>query len=180
MGTEAGEYNLGSEPCVPAAASIPPDSSGHAVSAAISGLTANTAYHFRLVAETAQGTSDGDDRSFTTAIGAPVISAQTAEAVGTTDAILSAKLNPRGAKTTYRVEYGTTSSYGQSTPQSAPIGFGSDDSDHTASVHIGGLQPGTAYHFRFVATSPAGVAEGTDAAFATYSSSPPASGSLRQ
>jgi hypothetical protein len=160
-------------PCVPAAASIPHDSSSHAVKADISGLTANTSYHFRLVASTAEGTADGADRTFTTAIGAPVIAVVKVEAVGTADATLSAKINPKGAKTTYHVEYGTTTSYGQSSAESAPIGFQSDDSAHSVSVHIGGLQPGTAYHFRFVATSIVGKAEGTDASFATYPTTPP-------
>jgi sugar lactone lactonase YvrE len=166
-----------SVPCVPAAASVPPDSTGHAVEAEISGLSPNTAYHFRVVAGTVEGASNGNDRVLTTAIGPPAIAEQKVEAIGTTDAILSAKVNPKGAKTTYHVEYGTTTSYGQSTTESSPIGFGGDDSNHHVSVHIGGLTPGTAYHFRFVATSLAGEAEGADLAFATYPSVPPPSGS---
>jgi Low-density lipoprotein receptor repeat class B len=159
-------------PCVPAAASIPPDSTGHAVKADISGLNANTTYHFRLVAATAEGTSNGADRTLTTAIGEPTISSQSVETVGNTDATVSAKINPKGAKTTYHVEYGTTASYGQSSVESAPIGFASDDSEHSVSVHIGGLSVGTAYHFRFVATSIVGKAEGTDTSFATYPATP--------
>ena len=38
-----------SAPCVPAAASIPADSTAHAVSAHVTGLTAGYGYHFRLV-----------------------------------------------------------------------------------------------------------------------------------
>jgi hypothetical protein len=160
-------------PCVPAAASIPPDSTGHAVKADISGLSANTTYHFRLVAATAEGTANGPDRTLTTAIGAPAISEQSVETVGNTDATLSAKINPKGAKTTYHLEYGTTAAYGQSTVESAPIGFASDDSAHEVSVHIGGLSQATAYHFRFVATSIVGKAEGADTFFATYPVTPP-------
>ena len=160
-------------PCVPAAGSIPADSSPHAVSASVSGLQAPAAtYHFRLVASSALGSANGADRIFITAPGSPVVSAQSVEAVGTSDAIVSAKVNPHGAQTTYRVEYGTSASYGQSTPESEPIGFATDNSNHSVSVHITGLSPGTAYHFRFVATSTAGVAEGTDTSFATYPSLP--------
>jgi hypothetical protein len=154
--------------CVPAAGSIPPDSTDHAVEAEISGLSPNVTYHFRLVAATAEGTSNGNDRLLTTAIGAPVVSEQRAETVGASDAIVSAKINPKGAPTTYHIEYGLTAAYGQSTSESAPIGFSGDDSAHGVSVHIGGLSSGTAYHFRFVATSPAGEAEGPDTTFATY------------
>jgi sugar lactone lactonase YvrE len=158
----------GSAPCVPDAASIPADSISHAVSADVSGLTANTTYHFRLVASTVEGAANGGDRNLTTAIGAPTIDQQSVEIVGSTDATLSARINPKGAPTTYHVEYGATASYGQSTPESAPIGFQSDDSNHSVSVHIGGLNPGTAYHFRFVATSLVDKTEGSDTSFATY------------
>jgi sugar lactone lactonase YvrE len=139
--------------CAPDAASIPADSTGHAVKAEVSGLDPNTTYHFRIVAGTAEGTADGADRTFVTAIGAPTVSAQSVETVGTSNVTLSAKINPKGAKATYHVEYGTTTAYGQSSAESLPIGFPGDNSEHTASVHVGGLTPGTAYHFRFVATN---------------------------
>jgi hypothetical protein len=157
-------------PCDPDAASIPPDSAVHAVSADVSGLSPGTTYHFRLVVASAEGAVEGVDRAFIT--GPPAISAQSVDAVGTSDVTVSAKINPKGAKTTYHVDYGTSASYGQSTPESLPIGFALDDSAHTVSVHIGGLAPGTAYHFRFVATSPAGAVQGTDTTFATYPSIP--------
>ena len=41
------------------------DSTGHAVSADISGLTPGATYHYRLVATNASGTTAGDDRTFT-------------------------------------------------------------------------------------------------------------------
>jgi hypothetical protein len=161
-----------SAPCVPAAASIPPDESAHAVSAEIGGLSPDTTYHFRLVAANSEGSVDGADRTLLTAIGPPAIVAQSVEALGSADAVLSAKINPEGAATTYHVEYGPTAAYGNSTPESAPIGFPGDKSVHTVSVHVGGLAPGSAYHFRFVASSPAGSAEGADTSFATYPTPP--------
>jgi hypothetical protein len=155
-------------PCVPAAASIPADSSDHAVSADLSGLEAATTYHYRLVASNAIGEKKGPDRAFVSSPDAPEVGEARVEAVSASGATLSAEINPHGGDTTYHVEYGTTSAYGQSTPESAPIGFPTDVSFHEVSVHVGGLQPGIAYHFRFVATSTAGTAEGDDATFATY------------
>jgi hypothetical protein len=155
-------------PCVPAAGSIPVDSNLHAVSANVSGLDPAAIYHYRLVAKNSSGEVPGADRNFTSGAASPLIEEQVVEAVGTTDATLAAKINPRGGETTYYLEYGTTSAYGQSTPESVPFGFPSDHSAHAVSVHIGGLNPGTAYHFRFVAASPQGNDEGADVSFATY------------
>jgi hypothetical protein len=160
-------------PCVPAAGTIPVDKNVHPVSANVSGLTFASIYHYRLVAKNAIGEAQGLDRNFISGPVAPLMKEQIVEAVGTGEVTLSAKINPNGADTTYLVEYGTSSSYGQSTPESAPIGDPADTTYHTVSVHIGGLAPATAYHFRFVATSDVGTAAGPDTSFATYSQAAP-------
>jgi hypothetical protein len=156
-------------PCVPAAGSIPVDSSSHAVSANVTGLTTATVYHYRLVATNAVGEGKGPDRAFTSGSDLPLIEGESIEAVGATEATVAAKINPMGGETTYEVEYGTTGAYGQSSSQ-AILGnsFPSDRSFHTVSVHIGGLQPGSAYHFRFVASNKAGTVPGPDVTFVTY------------
>ena len=155
-------------PCVPAVGSIPVDSEPHAVSADVTGLNPASVYHFRLVAKNEVGEGAGADRQFTTGPMAPLIEGQTVQAVGTTDVTVAAKINPRGGQTTYHVEYGTTEAYGQSTAESAPFGFSSDASAHSVSVHIGGLEPGTVYHLRFVATNEVDTTEAADTSFATY------------
>jgi DNA-binding beta-propeller fold protein YncE len=53
-------------PCVPNAGSIPPDSSGHAVSADLTGLTGGTTYHFRLEASNANGGNQSQDQTLNT------------------------------------------------------------------------------------------------------------------
>jgi hypothetical protein len=161
--------------CAESSGAIGTGTSPVPVHAALSSLAPGTTYHFRLVVANAEGTAQGSDLTFTTF--GPLISVQSVEAVGVTDVTVSAKVNPKGEKTTYHVEYGTTASYGQSTAESFPIGFEGDESSHTVSVHIGGLIPGTAYHFRFVATNPSGNIRGLDTAFATYPSSPSSLGS---
>ncbi len=155
-------------PCVPAAASIPADSNPHAVSAAVTGLEPATVYHYRLLAKNSIGEGKGGDRQFTSGAGTPLIEAESVEAVGDSGATLAAKINPRGGQTTYHLEYGTTNAYGKSTDESAAFGFPADNSKHPVSVHVGGLEAGTAYHFRFVATDEAGITDGADTSFATY------------
>jgi hypothetical protein len=143
-----------------------------AVSAPISGLNGGTTYHFRIVASNAEpgGTATGPDQTFDSR--GPKVSAQSVEATSFSDATVSAKINPAGEASTYHVEYGAGAAYGQSTPESAPFGVPGDESPHSVSVHIGGLNPGTAYHFRFVATNPGGTGEGPDVTFATYPQPP--------
>jgi hypothetical protein len=156
-----------SAPCVPAAASIPADSTEHQVSAEISGLTPGSLYHFRLVAANAGGANQGADETLSTGA---AIDSETVESVSSEGATVAAEINPHGAATTYHVEYGATSAYGQSTSESAPIG--SDDSDHKVTVELSGLPAGTTWHFRFVVTNAAGVTHGSDSTLTTFG--PPA------
>jgi hypothetical protein len=53
----------------PESASIGSDTSDHAVSVALTGLAAETTYHWRVVAVNASGTVTGPDRTFTTTAG---------------------------------------------------------------------------------------------------------------
>ena len=153
---------------MPAAGSIPADSNPHAVSADVTGLEPANVYHYRLVAENSIGEGVGSTRQFTSGPASPLIDGLAIDAVGTGDATVSAKINPRGGQTTYHLEYGTTAAYGQSTAESAPFGFASDTGKHPVSVHIGGLEPGTAYHFRFVADNEVATTNGADTTFATF------------
>jgi hypothetical protein len=148
----------------PCEGAIPTDSSDHAVTAAIAGLAQGTIYHFRIVAASASGSVTGDDESFET-LSSPQIPEQWAEGVGFTEATLKAKINPKGFATTFHLEYGTDSSYGQSTPEA---GIGSDKADHIVTRTLESLAPGTTYHYRFVATNTIGTSVGSDHTFTTY------------
>ena len=61
---------------------------------------------------------------------------------------MSAHIATGGLQTTYRVQYGTTLSYGSESP-SASLTEGT--SVATPSVQLSGLRPATEYHFRIVA-----------------------------
>lgn len=145
------------------------DSQTHPESAAIAGLAPGTTYHFRIVATNSAGTSLGADQIFTTqasraAPRAPQASTGPAESVSASAAKLTGTVNPNAQATSYRFDYGTSTSYGTSTP-SQSAGAGSSNRSVTATIH--GLKPGRTYHYRLLATSPAGTSSGGDRTFKT-------------
>ena len=72
------------------------------VSANISSLSANSVYHFRIVASNSAGTRYGADRTFTTlsATGAPVVTTNPATNVASFSAALNGTVDPHGLSTT--------------------------------------------------------------------------------
>jgi hypothetical protein len=141
------------------------------VSANISGLSANTTYHFRIVATNSAGTSYGADRTFTTlsATGAPVAFTNPATLIASFSAKLNGSLDPHGLTTSVYFQYGTTTSYGLTTaPQSQ-----SGNTFRNISANISGLSASTRYHFRIVASNSAGIRYGSDMTFATPTATGP-------
>ena len=150
------EYGLTTEPEI-AMGSEPVD-----VQAELAGLTADTEYHYRLVA----GASQGADRTFRTAPNPPPprVVTQRAPDRGVDAATLTGSIDANGAATTVYVEYGTTARYGSRTPDQA-AGAGADPAP--VSFMLTGLQPHTRYPDRFVATSAAGTDRGRRRTFST-------------
>ncbi|MGA9284942.1 MAG: hypothetical protein WBV85_05815 [Solirubrobacteraceae bacterium] len=134
------------------------------VSVNVTGLSPGTKYTVCLLARNpAEEVTVGSAVTFTTSVVAPTIASEYTSQVIATSATLDAEVNPGGGDTTYHFDYGTTNTYGQSTPESTSIG--ADNGNHTASAPVQGLQPGTTYHYRVVATnsqSPAGGRLGSD------------------
>jgi hypothetical protein len=130
------------------------------VHADLTGLMAGTTYHFRLLAANANGSNQGEDATFATPP-PPSIDAAAAQNLTPTEADLTAEINPNGADTTYRFDYGTDTSYGQTVPvPDADIGSGT--TDVAVTQHITGLSPNTTYHWRILATNANGTS-GADA-----------------
>ena len=79
------------------------------ITANISGLSANTLYHFRMVATNSAGTRFGNDRTFTTlsVTGPPVATTNPATFIASFSATLNALLNPHGLPTSFHFQYGT-------------------------------------------------------------------------
>jgi hypothetical protein len=136
------------------------------ISANIGGLNVSTTYHFRLVATNSAGTTYGEDQTFTTlsATGPPVVVTHAEINVTTSSATLKGVIDPHGLTASIYFEYGTTTSYGLTTPVQTKAGNIFRD----ASGNINGLSAGTTYHFRIVATNTAGTTYGGDRAFSTF------------
>ena len=134
------------------------------MSVPLSGLTSSTTYHARLVATSAGGATNGPDLTFTTGDLPPSVATTAAGSVTTSGATISGDVTPNRVATTYRVEYGTTTSYGS---QTTAVAAGSGSSAVAVSVPLSGLSPATTYHARLVATSAGGTTNGPDLTFTT-------------
>jgi hypothetical protein len=84
--------------------------------------------------------------------------------VATTSAVLDARVDPHGLATVYAIQYGPSVAYGSQTPASSA---GDGTSGTKFSQPVSGLQPGTLYHYRAVASNSAGTTDGEDATFTT-------------
>ncbi len=146
------------------------------VSASVTGLTANTTYHFRILATNTNGTAEGADVTFKTA-GPPEVVTELASAVGSGSATLNGLVNPHGSMVTgCRFDYGLTTAYGSSAVCGSAPGAGSTAVAVPASV--AGLSPGTTYHFRLVAGNASGTTEGLDRTLTTLSAPPTVSAEI--
>ena len=159
------------EPCAESSTEIGEGEAPVPVHADLSGLDGGNLYHYRIVAANSDGSGEGDDRTFATPA-PPLIVEESTVSVSRTEATLTVKINPRRFPTTYRVEYGKAGApYEHSTVEK---GVGSDGIDHTLTVNLEGLLPGTAYHWRVVATNAdpslpgTGATIGDERTFTTY------------
>jgi hypothetical protein len=95
----------------------------------------------------------------------PVAVTGSASLLEPTTATVAGTVDPKGTATTWTIQYGTSSSYGLTTPtQSAGSGTGAV----AVSAPLTGLTTYTKYHFRVVATNAAGVSRGADHVFTTH------------
>jgi hypothetical protein len=135
------------------------------ITANISGLSASHLYHFRIVATNGGGTTFGPDRTFTTlsATGPPVVTTNPATNVTTSSARLNGSLDPHGLTTTVYFKWGTTTSYGHTTPVQTQTG----NTYRNITATISGLTSHHTYHFRIVATNSAGTRMGSNLTFQT-------------
>ena len=146
--------------------SIPAGGGDVPVQATATGLSANTTYHYRLVA----GGVAGADQTVKTAPApvnptVPTIARLTTVEKTATTARLSARITPNRAVTTWHVEWGTSTSFGNRTPdQTLQPGQGGGV---TVAVGLEDLPSYTKIYWRVVATNAAGVKRSGTATFTT-------------
>jgi len=165
------------------------DFTEHPVAAGVTGLAAETLYHFRAVAENASGKGIGPAAAFVTKEPLEFGDVWSTD-VGLTAATLNGEVNPLGIPATARFEYVELSEYeasgwanAETAPAGEPIDVGAGEAVKDVSAPVAGLQPGTAYRFRIVATDrckpePAPPCEfaGPEATFTTSLSLTPLTG----
>ncbi|HXB64956.1 MAG TPA: hypothetical protein VNV42_08810, partial [Solirubrobacteraceae bacterium] len=136
----------------------------------ITGLKSYTVYDFRIVATNSFGIVFGANQRFSTTTAPPappVVGGAPATGLSQFAATLEGTLETGEALVDYHFEYGTSTAYGEVAP------VPDDDAPITAeklvvSQPVSGLQAGTTYHYRLVASSPGGTeVEGSDETFTT-------------
>jgi len=135
-------------------------------SADLTGLTPGTTYYFRAKA-LGDGTSYGDEKTFTTATTSPAVITNDADNLAPTSATLNGYLDDLGTTTSVTVsfEWGLTTSHGNETTLEFRGASGN------FSFNLTGLVSGTTYYFRAKAVGD-GTSYGDEKTFTTLPPSP--------
>jgi hypothetical protein len=177
-GAPAGECSFEYGPTSAYGASAPceappaPSKGAAPVSATLTGLSAGTEYHYRVLAGYLGGPADGADHTFTTAGEAPLVQTAAATGITASAAVLNGTVNP-GGETVGECwfEYGPSLAYGDRVPCSAEPGAGQQPVSVSATVT--GLAAKATYHFRVLARNASGTGEGADRTVTLLSEGPP-------
>lgn len=136
------------------------------VSAVVTGLEANSAYHFKLVV-TAESSRSGGDETLRTLPNAPRILSSGTTGVGTDAGTLVASLETEGvALTSCEFQYGTSE---EALEHSLPCESSGEPVAGTLDVSAGveGLSPGSSYSYRVLAGDAGGSSYGPTQSFTT-------------
>jgi len=135
----------------------------------ISGLLAETIYHYRLVVSDADEIVKSADATFATAPAVANLTADPASAIKGTSAELNGSFDGDGTyETSYYFEWGPSTAYGNMVPvppgNSVPAGSGRIT---LAPAAISGLESAATYHYRVKAANAVGTTVSADASFRT-------------
>ena len=133
----------------------------------VSGLQPETRYHFRAVASNANGMVYGSDNVFQTPsfISVPYATTNPATNVTATSATLNAVVGLDSGTVASYFEWGPTTTYGHTTPET----FTSGPGPVFVTYNLNGLSPNSTYHYRIYAYNSAGGVRGGDQFFTTSS-----------
>jgi hypothetical protein len=135
------------------------------VSAKAEDLYTNTTYHYRIVASSWAGTTEGTDHTFTTPYQPPEERTRESTAIGPTIATLNGEVEDEyGTPRTTYFEYGTTTNYGSKT---AEVKESSYTGWYKVNANLTGLAPNTLYHYRLTSYTTGGTTHSADATFTT-------------
>ena len=128
-------------------------------------LEPNEDYTFCLVVTNVFGEqAQGNEVTQLTGHAAPAITGVSVTNVTSTKATVSAEIYPHGEVTTYRVEYGPTSTYTSSAPEAS---ISAQHGSAGIQAQFTGLALNSEYHYRIVATNHTGSEQSPDATFTT-------------
>ncbi len=137
----------------------------------ITGLSKDTTYFFRLVAENTHGRVMGDRYTFKTSVSTPApvgsipsVKTLAANGVSRTTVNLNGEVTPNQAQTQYWFEYGETADLGNTT---ALTSAGDGNTKIPVSIALSDLNPATTYYFRLNAQNQFGTKNGSTLNFKT-------------
>lgn len=139
------------------------------VSDFLTSLTPGTSYEYKLTASNIQGTTAGATKNFSTPPEgsppkAPSVTTEAATGITSNGATLNASVNPNGASTTYKFEYGTKEK--ELNKATASVSAGSESKSQKVKAEVN-LEPGTKYYFRIYASNAGGANTGSELNFTT-------------
>ncbi|HEY3828886.1 MAG TPA: hypothetical protein VGL57_06790 [Solirubrobacteraceae bacterium] len=132
---------------VPCATAPGAGSSPTTVTADLTGLTAQSTYHYRLVAVNAQGAHAGADQEFTTLAAVEEVQTEGSSAVTAAHATVEGSLEPGGFDTHYFFEYNQP---GKAPAATLVADAGSASKDVHLSAELENLEPRALYLYRLV------------------------------
>jgi hypothetical protein len=146
-----------------------PGTSAVRVHAVLRKLVSGRVYHYRLLASNAIGTRYGSDAllvsrtPFARRMRTPSVSTTAVSSLSSASATLNGTVDPNGPTASYHFQYGTSTSYGSSTPTVSVKAT----SAVTVRATLGSLSATRQYHYRLVAANSHGTSDSPDASFTT-------------